>query len=98
MTSVGDILFFAASDAVKPLAEILGRDVALADFQKHLDAFITTDRAEVLVRRGTAKRFRYRFREPIMQPFTIMRGIKEQVISPRSKSLLAFNPQRSLSI
>jgi Cdc6-like AAA superfamily ATPase len=90
--------FFSPIDVIEPLRELLGRNVALADFQKHLDQFQLDDRGAILVRRGTAKKFRYRFREPIMQPFVIMKGIETGIIPPRSKSLLSYTRQKSLSI
>jgi Cdc6-like AAA superfamily ATPase len=90
--------YFIPSAALEPLGKILSRSVDLSDIQKHLDRFRTKEHGEILVRIGSAKRYRYRFAEPIMQPFAIMMGIHEKLIPPRSKSLLAFNPQRSLSI
>lgn len=90
--------YFVPSSVLDPLSKILGRPIVLSDMQKHLDRFLMKDHGQVLTRVGTAKRFRYRFTDPIMQPFVIMKGIHEKLMPPRSKSLLSYNPQRGLSI
>lgn len=46
-------------------------------FQQHLNAFTSEARAAVLHRKGEARRFRYRFRNPLLEPYVILRGIKE---------------------
>jgi hypothetical protein len=98
LAATDEIGYFVPSAVLEPLGKILKRQVELSDIQKHLDRFLTKEHGEVLTKVGSAKRFRYRFSEPIMQPFVIMMGIHNKLIPPRSKSLLAFNPQRSLSI
>ena len=90
--------YFVPTAVLEALNRILKRRMDMSDIQRHLDRFLMKEHGEVLTRIGSAKRYRYRFADPIMQPFVIMMGIRDQLISPRSKSLLAFNPQRSLSI
>jgi Cdc6-like AAA superfamily ATPase len=90
--------YFVPTAVLEPLQKILKRQIDLSDIQSHLDRFLKKEHGAILTRIGGSKRFRYRFADPIMQPFVIMMGIHDQLIPPRSKSLLAFNPQRSLSI
>lgn len=98
LATTDELGYFAPSAILHPLGTILGRPVVLADVQKHLDRFASKEHGQILARIGTSKRYRYRFAEPIMQPYVIMRGIHEKLIGPRSKSLLSYNPQRSLAI
>jgi hypothetical protein len=39
----------------------------------------------VLIRRGKERAYKFRFRDPMMQPYVIMRGIDEGII-PKSYS------------
>jgi hypothetical protein len=51
-------------------------------------------RGAVLKRSGVKRRFRYRFTDPLMQPFVIMKGLADGVIDP---SLLDFVEQQQAS-
>ena len=90
--------YFVPTAVLDALNRILKRRMDMSDIQRHLDRFLLKEHGEVLTRIGSAKRYRYRFADPIMQPFVIMMGIHDRLIPPHSKSLLTFNPQRSLSI
>ncbi|MGH8769066.1 MAG: hypothetical protein ACREVT_12925, partial [Burkholderiales bacterium] len=89
---------FTAQAVCEPLAQILKRKVSIATFDDQLKAFTTPERGNVLVRRGTSRKYKYRFSEPMMHPFVIMKGIKDGYINSRSLTLLAYQPQRHLSI
>ncbi len=91
---------FAPLAVCKPLTEILKRDrpVKIDAFQQHLKKFITDERARVLVRRGNDRAFRFRFREPMMQPFVIMRGIEQGIVDPKAIDVLSFPAQPKLPI
>jgi hypothetical protein len=76
--------------AVKgPLSEILGRPIDIANFQNHLKAFIDPKRDQVLQRDGEPRAYRFRFRQPAMQPFVLMKGITEEIISLDVKRALS---------
>ena len=63
-----------------PLAGILQRTVQIANFQQHLLKFITDDRAGILVRKGRERAYRFRFRDPRMQPFVVMKGREQGLV------------------
>ena len=71
---------FTPSAVVRPLSDILGREVQLSSFHPHLQKFISDERGSVLTRRGRPKGYRFRFRDPMMQPFTIMKGREQGLI------------------
>lgn len=91
---------FAPLAVCEPLTGILKRDkpVEIAAFQQHLQKFITAERGEVLVRRGRERNFRYRFRDPMMQPYVIMRGIDQGFVDAKAINVLSFPEQPELPI
>jgi hypothetical protein len=86
---------FAPLAVCKPLSNILDRPVKIDAFQQHLKKFITEERADILVRE---RAFRFRFREPMMQPFVIMRGIEQGLVDPSAIDALSFPAQPRLPI
>ena len=89
---------FAPLAVCKPLSNILDRPVKIDAFQQHLKKFITEERADILVRRGHERAIRFRFREPTMQPFVIMRGIEQGLVDPSAIDALSFPAQPRLPI
>jgi Cdc6-like AAA superfamily ATPase len=87
---------FAPSDMIEPLSRILGRRVEIANFHSHLNAFCEPGRGAILEKRGTTQAFRYRFREPKMQPFVIMKGMAEGVLAAEALSILSGPEQPRL--
>lgn len=86
---------FAPLAVCKPLTNILQRDkpVRIDAFQQHLKKFITEERGNILMRRGHERAFRFRFREPMMQPFVIMQGIEQGLVDPSAIDVLSFPAQ-----
>jgi len=75
--------FFRSADVREPLYEITGKNYEIPGFSQHLDKFSGSDstRGPVLEKSGTARRFRFRFINPLLQPYVIMKGIAERLIS-----------------
>lgn len=72
--------FFKAADVRDPLTGILGKRVDIPQYAQHLKAFCGA-RGSVLERRGPARQVRYRFASPIMQPYVLMRGVEDGLIT-----------------
>jgi Cdc6-like AAA superfamily ATPase len=77
LASKDDLGFFAPADVREPLSELLKRKADIPIFQQHLNAFTLAGRGEVLQRRGEPRRFRYRFTDPLLEPFVILRGLRD---------------------
>ncbi|KKK50501.1 hypothetical protein LCGC14_3124400, partial [marine sediment metagenome] len=60
---------FSASDVRAPLSKILGRNVEIGNFARHLAAFCNPDRGLVLRKTGKPKRFQYQFINAPLQPY-----------------------------
>lgn len=81
---------FSPTGVIEPLSDILNRQVKIDAFQQHLLKFIEKDRGAVLVRRGKERAYKFRFRDPMMQPYVIMRGIEDGLIPESARSVLSF--------
>ncbi len=81
---------FTPQSICNPLSDILGRPIRVDTFQQHLKKFITDERAHILSRKGRERAYKFRFRDPMMQPYIIMRGIDEELIPPAAIKSLSF--------
>ncbi|MDF3033266.1 MAG: hypothetical protein K0R76_220 [Alphaproteobacteria bacterium] len=66
---------FVAKSIISPLSAILNRKISISSFQATLAAFCKEDRGRILDKHGKARAFKYRFHEPKMQPYIIMKGM-----------------------
>lgn len=65
---------FAAQDVRDPIRTITGKPYEIPSFQQHISEFCDEKRGPILRRTGTSRRYRYRFVNPLMQPFAVMQG------------------------
>lgn len=75
MVSPDDRGFFAAKAVVDPLSKVMRKHYDIPAFGPHLDKLASPERGPVLLKEGAPRRFRYRFLNPLMQPFVLMKGI-----------------------
>lgn len=75
-----DLGFFAASDVRAPLSQIMGRRYDIPTFARHLNALSESERGPVLQKKGSERKFRYRFINPLLQPYVVMRGLASEMI------------------
>jgi Cdc6-like AAA superfamily ATPase len=73
--------FFAAQHVREPLSRITGKRYEIPSFAQHLNDFSDEKRGNVLEKRGGRRNYRYRFNNPLMQPFAIMQGFSSGKIS-----------------
>ncbi|MEX2118697.1 MAG: ATP-binding protein [Pirellulales bacterium] len=73
--------YFAPSDVREPLERILKRVYGIEAFARHLHAFSEPERGPVLKKMDWANRPRFRFDNPLMQPFVVMKGLDEGILS-----------------
>ena len=72
--------FFAPADVGEPLSRILHKPCTTATFARHLDRLSSESRGAILQRHGGAGAARYRFVNPLLQPYVAMRGLSEGVV------------------
>jgi hypothetical protein len=69
--------YFSPNAVCEPLTSILGKEelVKLALLQPHLKKFTSDEAHHILVKIGKERQYQFRFRDPMMQPYVIMRGL-----------------------
>jgi len=72
--------FFLASDVALTMAGLLGEGSPVPDVQKHLAEFTAIKRGNALEREGSFRKFRYRFSNSLLQPYTIISSLSEKLI------------------
>ena len=87
---------FTLTSLIEPLTGILGRRLEIAGFQSHVSAFCGEERGCILEQYGIPRAYRYRFREPKMQPYVLIQGIDSGDLSSDILSTLSAPEQPSL--
>lgn len=75
-----DLGRFTPSDVLAPLTNVLGRQIKIANFFGHIEAFCGTERGSIMEKKGARQAYKYRFREPKMQPYVLMKGVADNLI------------------
>ena len=80
LTQHDDFGYFTAANVRDSLSAIKGalRDIPV--FVGHLDRFCDPRKGAILQSSGEKHQMRYRFRNPLMQPFVIIRSLDEHII------------------
>jgi Cdc6-like AAA superfamily ATPase len=73
--------FFTATQVLEPLNHIVREVKKHAHIQRHLSEFISERRGEILIRRGIPRQYRYRFADPLIQPYIIIKGIRDKMLN-----------------
>jgi Cdc6-like AAA superfamily ATPase len=77
----GEFGYFPASAIREPLSAITGKAYDIPGFSKHLKDFSEDARGRILRKEGVERKFRFRFRNPLMKPLVIMKGIADHRLS-----------------
>jgi Cdc6-like AAA superfamily ATPase len=89
---------FQQSAVTEPLNRIIpGKNYRPTTFAFHMNEFCTPLRKQVLERVGEPRSYRYRFTDPLMQPFIIMKGLAEDRIDDVTAEVYANRRQLELS-
>jgi Cdc6-like AAA superfamily ATPase len=70
--------FFNAASIREPFSKILGRAVDIPNYARHIKEFCDPLRGPPLIREGKPKSYEYRFSDPLLRPYVILRGIAEE--------------------
>ena len=72
--------YFRAADVRAPYSRIMGRDQTISSFSRHLHGLCDEGRGAVLQKFGQAHSYRFRFADPMMQPYVLMRGLERGLV------------------
>ncbi len=75
-----DLGFFAPSDVRGPMSLIMKKTYTIPAFARHLNDFCEEKRGPILLKRGIPRNYRFRFINPMMQPYAIMHGLANGLI------------------
>jgi hypothetical protein len=73
--------YFSASDVKTPMSRIMGKPFDIPAFSRHLNDFAESKHRRILEKIGTTRRFRFRFVNPMMQPYVILHGLAKGLLS-----------------
>jgi len=74
--------YFSAVDVRLPMRLITGKDYDIPAFSQHLNDFSgDPKRGPILQKTGERRRYRFRFANPMMGPFVILKGIADGLIN-----------------
>jgi len=93
-----DAGFFSAANVIQPLSKIRKRSVTYGNFQRQLTEFVSEGRGQILIRRGRNRQFRYRFRDPMMQPYIIIKAIRSDMIDSTTRHVLSYPEEPTLPL
>ncbi len=93
LAEIDDLGFFAAQDIREPMKEVTGKKYEIPSFAQHLNEFCDTKRGSILEKTGAKRSYRFRFVNPLMQPFVIMQGFAagklKTLVPPTTGSVIA---------
>jgi len=81
LAETDDLGWFYPRDVREPLEKILSRPYKISAFARHLHQLCAAVHGPVLVKDDRSARPRYRFDNPLMQPYTLIRGLAAGLIS-----------------
>lgn len=81
MTEPNELGFFAPGAVREPMSILMGKQYDIPSFARHLYDFTEEEKGPILERIGTERKYRYRFKNPLIQPYVIMKGLADGKIS-----------------
>ncbi|MEX0682316.1 MAG: ATP-binding protein [Dehalococcoidia bacterium] len=83
LAQVDELGYFYPAAVREPLTRIMGRPYDIPSYLSHLNALSSSERGGVLQKTGEQRRRRYRFADPLLRPYVILRGLSEGLIKPQ---------------
>ena len=67
--------YFTAGDVAAPLSALIAKNCPVSLFSRHLNDFCEDRHGNALHKTAIARGYKYKFRDAIMQPYVIMKGL-----------------------
>jgi len=87
LSKADDNGYFMPAAVREPLSKIIGKPMEISQYRSHLASFATQKRGSILQRIGQERSYRFRFAEPTMQPYVLMKGITSGMICSSSNMI-----------
>jgi enoyl-[acyl-carrier-protein] reductase (NADH) len=98
LAEMNDLGQFSAASVEAPLSDIIGSTYKVSAFSFHLNEMSGPDRGNVLKKTGSRRTFQYHFSEAAMQPYIVMKSLKDGVISRQTFEKFYVRRQKALAI
>jgi len=98
LAETNDLGQFTAAAVEAPLSDIMGATFKVSSFSFHLNEMCGSDRGNVLKKTGSRRTFQYHFTEAAMQPYIIMKSLRDGVIRKEVFERFYVKRQKSLDI
>jgi energy-coupling factor transporter ATP-binding protein EcfA2 len=72
---------FSGQDVRTQMPRVTGKQYEIPAFAQHLKEFSEIKRGKVLIKSGEKRLYRYKFADPLMQPYIIMKGFLDNKIT-----------------
>lgn len=76
-----DLGYFSLVEIRTPLSRIKGKPFEISQYAQHLANFCTEGRANVLIKTGDKYRYQYRFNNPILRTYVVIRGFMDELLT-----------------
>ena len=73
--------YFRPVDIRDWYSKIMGSDQNISAYTRHLHGLCDENRGAVLQRLGEPRNYRFRFTDPVLQPYVLMRGLKRGLVN-----------------
>ena len=72
--------YFFAKSVREPYSRIRGRQMDIPNYSTNLNNLCSPERGPALIKSGQRKSYQYRFRNPLLQPLTVMLGVRDGLV------------------
>ncbi len=90
--------FFNARDVREPIRAITQKPYEIPGYGTSLHLLTDPKRSSILEKRGGSHRWRYRFRNPLMEPYAIMYGLSHQLIDEQIVTAFRRDPLPAIKL
>lgn len=73
--------YFSTSAVREPFSKIMGRELDIPYFARHINQFSTEERGPALVREGKPKSYQFRFTDALLRPYVVIKGMTDGMAS-----------------
>jgi hypothetical protein len=98
LAEMNDLGQFTAAAVESPLSDIMGAPFKVSAFSFHLNEMSGPARGNVFKKTGARRTFQYHFAEAAMQPYIIMRSLRDGVIKRETFDRFFVRRQKALAI
>jgi hypothetical protein len=83
LASTNEKGYFATPAVRETYTRIMKKPMDIPNFARQIKEFCEPDRGPALVQSGVVRSYEYRFTDPLVRPYAIIRGIVDKLIEPR---------------